>query len=168
MTMDILDRILRAKRSEIEIEKAKLPLRRAVELASSAPPPHDFVKAVRHPGRVNIIAEVKRASPSRGDIQQGADPVAVAEAYAAAGAAAISVLTDAQFFLGAPEHLSEARKRVPVPLLRKDFIVDEYQLFRSRALGADSLLLIARVLPEKDAVVLKQRFRAALGCEPCG
>ncbi len=152
--MDVLERILHAKRQELEAQKVQLPMRRAVEMASAAAPPHDFVAAIRQPDRINIIAEVKRASPSGGEIRKSADPAAVARQYAEAGAAAISVLTDARFFLGAPEHLQAARRLVSVPLLRKDFIFDEYQLFRSRALGADSLLLIARILSIKDLKTL--------------
>jgi indole-3-glycerol phosphate synthase len=147
--MDVLERILNVKRAELKTEKEQLPMRRAIEMASAAPPPRDFPAAIRRAGAVNIIAEVKRASPSRGLIRESADPGAVAASYAAAGAAAISVLTDAKFFLGAPEHLEAVREAVAVPLLRKDFIFDEYQLYRSRALGADALLLIARVLDSK-------------------
>ena len=144
--MDILDRILAAKRAEVEAEKRIVPMRRAIEMASSARPPHAFLPALKRSGRINIIAEVKRASPAKGAIRPAADPVAVARAYAAAGAAAISVLTDERFFLGSPAHLEEARRAVDVPLLRKDFLFEEYQIYRSRALGADAVLLIARVL----------------------
>jgi len=147
--MDVLERILNVKRAELEIEKGQLPMRRAIEMASAAPPPRDFPAAIRRPGPVNIIAEVKRASPSRGMIRENAEPDAVARSYEAAGAVAISVLTDAKFFLGSPEHLKLVRDAVALPLLRKDFIFDEYQIYRSRALGADSLLLIARVLEKK-------------------
>lgn len=147
--MDVLERILKVKRAELEIEKLQLPMRRAIEMASAAPPPRDFPAAVRRPGQVNIIAEVKRASPSRGKIRENAEPDAVARSYEIAGAAAISVLTDAKFFLGSPDHLKLVRDAVAVPLLRKDFIFDEYQIYRSRALGADSLLLIARVLERR-------------------
>ncbi|HZN02735.1 MAG TPA: indole-3-glycerol phosphate synthase TrpC, partial [Candidatus Polarisedimenticolia bacterium] len=144
--MDILDRILAAKRVELEAEKRSIPPRRAIEMASSAAPPHAFLPALKRSGRVNVIAEVKRASPAKGAIRPGAAPSEVAKAYAEAGAAAISVLTDARFFLGAPEHLQEVRRQVDVPLLRKDFLFEEYQIYRSRALGADAVLLIARVL----------------------
>ena len=144
--MNILDRILAAKRIEVEAEKRSVPPRRAIEMASSAAPPHAILPALRRPGRVNVIAEVKRGSPSKGAIRAGAAPREVARSYAAAGAAAISVLTDARFFLGAPEHLQEVRAEVDVPLLRKDFLFEEYQIYRSRALGADAVLLIARVL----------------------
>lgn len=152
--MDVLERILNVKRAELEIEKRQLPMRRAIEMASAASPPRDFAAALQRPGSVNIIAEIKRASPSRGNIRKNADPQAVARSYEVAGAAAISVLTDAKFFLGAPEHLKAVRDTVRVPLLRKDFIFDEYQIYRSRALGADSLLLIARVLQRKDLQTL--------------
>ncbi|HEV8201713.1 MAG TPA: indole-3-glycerol phosphate synthase TrpC [Candidatus Polarisedimenticolia bacterium] len=144
--MDILDRILAAKRIELEAEKRAVPMRRAIEMASAAHAPHPFLPALRRSGTVNVIAEVKRASPAKGSIAASADPVAIARAYADAGAAAISVLTDARFFLGAPGHLEEIRRAVGVPLLRKDFLFEEYQIYRSRALGADAVLLIARVL----------------------
>lgn len=152
--MDILERIVQAKRAEVERAKTLVPMRRVIELASGAPPPLEFAGALRATGRVNVIAEVKRASPSRGPIRPGADPGDVARAYARAGAAAISVLTDTRFFLGAPEHLSAARQSVAVPILRKDFVFDEYQVYQSRALGADSVLLIARILPVKELATL--------------
>ncbi len=148
--MDILERIVAAKRADVEREKAALPMRRAIELASGAAPPHDFVAALRRTDRPNVIAEVKRASPSSGGIREDADPGKTARAFADAGAVAISVLTDARFFLGAPEHLMAARQASPLPVLRKDFLFDEYQIYRSRALGADALLLIARILSDRE------------------
>jgi indole-3-glycerol phosphate synthase len=144
--MDVLDRIIAGKRTDLETEKRQLPMRRAIELASAAPPPHPFGAALRTPGRLNVIAEVKRASPSRGEIRRTADPATVARAYARAGAAAVSVLTDERFFLGSPRHLEQVRAAVSLPLLRKDFLFDEYQIYRSRAHGADAVLLIARIL----------------------
>lgn len=146
---DILKRIIDAKRIELEGEKVQLPPRRAIELASSAPAPHSFLEALQRPGGLRVIAEIKRASPSRGTIQGNADPASVAKAYAAAGAAAVSVLTDQRFFLGSPAHLEAVRDAVTLPVLRKDFLFEEYQLYRSRALGADALLLIARILEPK-------------------
>ena len=151
--MDILDRILAAKRVELEAEKRSVPMRRAIEMASAAAPPHPFLPPLRREG-INVIAEVKRASPAKGPIRAVASPGEVARAYAAAGAAAISVLTDARFFLGAPEHLQEVRREVAVPLLRKDFVFEEYQIYRSRALGADAVLLIARVLQRRALTTL--------------
>jgi indole-3-glycerol phosphate synthase len=149
--MDILQRIVQAKRAEVARDKEQLPLRRAIELASSAPCPRDFPAALRARGAgVSVIAEIKRASPSRGGIREGADVAQLAKALAEAGAAAISVLTETRFFLGAPEHLTAAKEAVPVPVLRKDFVLDEYQIYQSRLLGADSVLLICRILSAKE------------------
>lgn len=147
--MDILDRILEAKRADVEAEIRQIPMRRAIEMASAAPPPRPFVAALRRGDGIRVIAEVKRASPSKGEIRPSAEPAQVARAYAEAGAAAVSVLTDARFFLGAPSHLQAVRAAVAVPVMRKDFIFDEYQVYRTRALGADALLLIARILEAK-------------------
>lgn len=152
--MDLLERIVQAKKAEIERDKDALPLRRAIELATGGPPPRDFPAALRHPGRVNVIAEIKRASPSRGGIKEGADVVAIARAYSGAGAAAISVVTETRFFLGAPDHLTAVKETVPQPVLRKDFVIDEYQVYQSRALGADAVLLIARLLPARALATL--------------
>jgi len=154
MSPDILERIVEAKRAELENDMERVPARRMIELSSSALPPHDFAGALQPPVGVKVIAEIKRASPSRGAIRPAAEPGSLARQYASAGAAAISVLTDARFFLGAPEHLTEARRSTSLPLLRKDFIFDEYQIYQSRALGADSLLLIARILAPKDLATL--------------
>src|SRR5262245_3806346 len=99
--MDILTKIFEAKKADLVVEQEQVPLRRAIELSSTAPPPHPILPALKRADRVNIIAEVKRASPSRGDIRPGSDPVEVARLYAAAEAAAISVLTESRFFLGA-------------------------------------------------------------------
>ena len=147
--MTILNRILEAKRAELETEKVHFPLRRLIEMASSAPPPHPFSAALKRKTPLNVIAEIKRASPSKGEIRANAQPGDLARAYAAADAAALSVLTDARFFLGSPANLEEARSAVGLPILRKDFLFDEFQIYRSRALGADAVLLIARILEPK-------------------
>ncbi len=148
--MDILQRIVQAKRAELARDIEALPMRRVVEMAGSAPVPRDFLAALRRPGRLNVIAEIKRASPSRGGIRAEADVGAMARAYGEGGAVALSVLTERQFFLGDPAHLAEAKNAAPLPALRKDFIVDEYQVYQSRALGADAFLLIARLLEAKN------------------
>ena len=109
---------------------------------------------------VNIIAECKRRSPSRGVLARDYDPVAIATQYERGGAAAISVLTEPAFFDGAPEHLTAVRAAVAIPLLRKDFIVDEYQLFEARAMGADAVLLIVAALDQPELVRLQNRARA--------
>ena len=152
--MDILDRIVRAKRAQVERDKERLSARRVIELATSAPPPRDFAAALRREGRVNVIAEIKKASPSRGDIQARADVGVVAEGYARAGAIALSVLTESRFFLGSGEDLGMAKRAVEIPVLRKDFVLEEYQVYESRVMGADSLLLIARILSPKELAML--------------
>jgi indole-3-glycerol phosphate synthase len=153
----ILERIFTAKRAELEAERAVMPLAAIREAARRAPAPRDFLAAlnVRRPA---IIAEIKRASPSKGDILPGLDPAAVARDYAAAGAAAISVLTD-RHFKGSLEDLRNVRAAVDLPLLRKDFIFDSYQLHQARAAGADCILLIAAILKEADLRALYAEAR---------
>lgn len=139
--MSILERIVAAKRAEIAAAKPPLDL-------DSAPPVRDFVAALRAK-RPAVIAEIKRASPSKGVLRQDFDPPAIARSYEAAGAACMSVLTDREFFQGAPEHLSAARRACGLPALRKDFIIDPYQVCEARALGADCVLLIVACLEDK-------------------
>ena len=148
----ILDRIFAAKRAEVEAERAAVPLEAMREAARRTPQPRNFLTALRA-RRPAIIAEIKRASPSKGDILSGLDPAAVARDYAASGAAAISVLTD-RHFKGSLEDLRTVRAAVDLPLLRKDFIFDPYQLHQARAAGADCILLIAAMLKEADLCAL--------------
>ena len=148
----ILERIFAAKRAELEAERAAVPFEAIREIAHSAPAPRDFLAALRA-RRPAIIAEIKRASPSKGDILPGLDPAAVARDYATGGAAAISVLTD-RHFKGSLEDLRTVRAAVNLPLLRKDFIFDPYQLHQARAAGADCILLIAAMLREVDLAAL--------------
>ena len=152
--MDVLERIVQAKKARVARDKVERPLRRVIEMATAALPPRDFGAAIRRGDRINIIAEIKKASPSKGEINAAADVAAIAGAYARAGAAALSVLTESRFFLGAPEHLGDAKRAVAVPVLRKDFVLEEYQVYESRVLGADSILLIARILTSKDLATL--------------
>jgi indole-3-glycerol phosphate synthase len=143
--VSILDRILQTKRAEIAAAKRARP---DVESAArAAPSPRDFVGALRA-RRPAVIAEIKRASPSRGLLRADFDPAAIAKSYENAGAACISVLTDREFFQGASEHLSAARAACALPMLRKDFLVDPYQAFEARALGADCVLLIVACLED--------------------
>ena len=145
--MNILDRIVRTKRDEI---RTLLPLRAELERAArSAPPPLDFRSALtRRSGDVAIIAEVKRRSPGAGPIREDLNPVDLAGEYARAGASAISVLTDRQYFGGSLDDLRRVRAHARRPLLRKDFVVDPVQLVESRAAGADAVLLIVRILKD--------------------
>ena len=152
--MDILDRIVQAKRAQVARDKESVAPRRLIEQATSALPPRDFVTALRREGRFNVIAEIKKASPSRGDIQPQADAATVGSAYERAGAVALSVLTDTSFFLGSGADLAEAKRAVMLPVLRKDFLIEEYQVYESRVIGADSLLLIARILTDKELSTL--------------
>jgi len=148
---DILARILAAKAEEVAAARAALPLEGVRDRALAAPPPRDFVGALRAKlaGRAAaVIAEVKRASPSRGVLRADLDPAAIAQSYARHGAACVSVLTDTAFFQGAPEHLTAARAACGLPVLCKDFTLDPYQIHAARALGADCILLIAAALDD--------------------
>jgi indole-3-glycerol phosphate synthase len=143
----ILDRIVAAKRREIETARAQTPEQELERQLGEAPPARDFRAALERPGGVQIIAEVKKASPSAGVLRADFDPIAIARTYAAHGAAALSVLTDAPFFQGSLAYLSAIRAAVQPPVLRKDFILERYQLLEARAAGADAVLLIAEILP---------------------
>ncbi|WP_027010153.1 indole-3-glycerol phosphate synthase TrpC [Conchiformibius kuhniae] len=146
---DILQKILAEKAREVAAAKAVLPLDALRRQAEAAAPPRDFIAAVRAKharGDAALIAEIKKASPSKGLIRANFAPAEHAREYEAAGAACLSVLTDAPFFQGAPEYLQQARAACALPVLRKDFIIDEYQLFQARAWGADAVLLIAAAL----------------------
>ncbi|HEU5320688.1 MAG TPA: indole-3-glycerol phosphate synthase TrpC [Methylomirabilota bacterium] len=146
--MAILDDIVRDKRAEVAARKTTVPRRALEARCAGQPPARDFEAAVRPgTGGVRLVAEVKKASPSRGVLAGDLDPVALARAYAAHGAHAVSVLTDEKYFHGRLDTLAAVRDAVSVPLLRKDFTLDEYQLWESRAAGADAVLLIVAILP---------------------
>src|SRR5258707_2777795 len=142
----ILDEIFAAKRAEVRAQRVAVPPVAIAAAAKRAAPPRDFIGSLRA-HQPAIIAEVKRASPSKGDIFPGLDPAAVARDYVAAGAAAISVLTD-RHFKGSLDDLRAVRAAVDIPLLRKDFIFDPYQVYEARAAGADCILLIVAMLKE--------------------
>lgn len=142
----ILTRIVASKREEVAAAKAEIPFEAIRARAADAPPALDFRKAIVEPGRVSLIAEVKKASPSKGVIREDFDPVAIARAYVEGGAAAISVLTDGPFFQGSLDIFRDVRQAVDLPMLRKEFMIDPYQFYEARAAGADAILLITSIL----------------------
>ncbi|MBI2860949.1 MAG: indole-3-glycerol phosphate synthase TrpC [Chloroflexi bacterium] len=144
MPADILNRIVAAKKKELKQSKAEAPISTIMRDAYRSQP-LDFARALK--GReMRLIAEVKQASPSKGVLRPDFDPVALAQSYADGGASAISVLTEVNYFRGSLEHLAAIREAVNLPLLRKDFIFDSYQIYESAAWGADAVLLIAAIL----------------------
>jgi indole-3-glycerol phosphate synthase len=147
---NILERIVAAKRQEIAACKANVPERELERRLASAPPIRDFRAALERGPGVGVIAEVKKASPSAGVLRGDFDPVAIARIYERHGASAISVLTDAPFFQGRLDYLTEIRQTVSAPLLRKDFLLDPYQLLEARFAGADAVLLIAEILDDDE------------------
>ena len=144
--MSVLERIVEQKRRELEARRARRPLAAVHTAAGCAPAARDFRRALAAPG-LGVVAEIKRRSPAKGDLRTDLDPAALARRYEASGASALSVLTDEPYFLGCDDDLVAARVSVGLPVLRKDFLVDPYQLYESRALGADAVLLIVRSLP---------------------
>ena len=146
---DILEKILAVKREEVAYGREIMPLDRIARAAETAPPLRDFAGAMqqrvaaRQPA---VIAEIKKASPSRGVIREDFRPAEIAASYARGGATCLSVLTDEHFFQGAPEYLQAARAACELPVLRKDFIIDAWQVYEARAMGADAILLIAAAL----------------------
>lgn len=158
--MTILERILEVKRGEIAAAKERSPLSAMEREARAASKPRDFVGALRAK-KPAVIAEIKKASPSRGVLRENFDPAAIAASYERAGAACLSVLTDRQFFQGDANHLTAARAACALPVLRKDFVVEPYQVFESRAFGADCILLIAACL-KKDQMLELERIAKQL------
>lgn len=144
----VLDAILARTRERVSGERARRPLGPSSPEVRDAPPVRRFASALARPGAVNVIAEHKRRSPSRGAIREDLAPAEVARGYEAAGAAALSVLTDGPFFGGEMAHLVEARAAVALPVLRKDFVLDPWQIWEARAAGSDAVLLIVAALEE--------------------
>jgi indole-3-glycerol phosphate synthase len=153
----ILEQIVQTKRIEVAERAAKTTIEQLTDTISTLGRPRNFFNAVtRKPGKaMNVIAEVKKASPSAGVIKADFDPVAIARGYAEAGADALSVLTDEKYFQGKLEYIHAVRDAVKLPVLRKDFIIDAYQVYESRAAGADAILLIAECLETSEMIDLQ-------------
>lgn len=145
----ILDEIVAHKHGEIALAKERAPMRVLEERIGSAPAARDFRLALRKEG-ISLIAEIKRSSPSRGDMLPNVDAVELASLYEQSGARALSVLTDNKYFKGSVDDLTSAHQHVKIPCLRKEFIVDEYQIFEARAYHADAILLIVRILTDDE------------------
>src|SRR5258708_6562837 len=159
---DILGRILGTKRREVEEARAAVTRSEIERRAREAPPPRGFERALREKiagNRPAVIAEIKRASPSKGVMRADLDPAGIAASYEAHGAACLSVLTDREFFGGSPEDLKAARAACRLPVLRKDFIIDAYQVHESRSWGADCILLIMDAIPDSDLAALESEAR---------
>tara|TARA_R110002111_G_scaffold259308_1_gene329232 strand:+ start:38229 stop:39017 length:789 start_codon:yes stop_codon:yes gene_type:complete len=147
---NILEEIIAFKQTEVSEAKGKRSFEELAEQLAAAPPVRDFVDSLRTHAPVGMIAEVKKASPSAGVIREDFHPVEIAQIYAASGAACLSVLTDEHFFQGHLSYLKEVRQAVSIPVLRKDFIIDRYQILEARVTGADCILLIAECLDESQ------------------
>ena len=164
---DVLERILAAKRREVEAARERIAPAEMERRAASAPATRGFARALRAKiaaGQPGVIAEIKRASPSKGLIRADFDPARIARSYEANGAACLSVLTDREFFGGSPEDLAAARAACALPVLRKDFMIDPYQVHEARSWGADCILLIVDAAPDAKLHDL-ERLAADLGMD---
>ncbi len=160
---DVLHRILQRKTEEIALRSARMPLRELQARLAGVPPSRGFAAAIEAKitaGQPAVIAEVKKASPSKGVIRPDFDPIAIARSYQAGGAACLSVLTDIDFFQGADTYLQQARAACTLPVLRKDFMIDPYQIAESRMLGADCILLIVAALDDGPLAALSAQSLA--------
>jgi len=147
---NLLSTIIERTKYRIQIRKNKLPLETIQEKIPTLPPSRDFAAVLNDKQNINLICEVKKASPSKGLILKDYDPVKITKIYEEAGAKAISVLTESDFFLGSLKDLREVKNAVKLPVLRKDFIIDPYQIYESRYFGADCILLIVRLLEKNE------------------
>jgi indole-3-glycerol phosphate synthase len=162
-TPTILKKILARKHEEIAERSAQITIPQLIEQAKSASAPRGFAAAIAAKiaaGHSGVIAEIKKASPSKGVIREDFDPAAIAESYEKGGACCLSVLTDVDFFQGADDYLKMARSASTLPVIRKDFIIDEYQIYEARAMGADCILLIVSALSEEQLNQLHEVARS--------
>ena len=156
-TPDILKKIVSRKQEEIADSINRVPIKRMIELAANADSPRGFYNALNSKVlkcQSGIIAEIKKASPSKGVLRENFDPVEIAQSYESGGATCLSILTDRDFFQGDPQYLIKARTAVSIPVIRKDFIIHPYQVYESRAIGADCILLIASCLEDDELINL--------------
>ena len=158
MLPTILERIVAYKREFVAQAKARTSPDAMRQHAEAALAPRDFARALRRVDRMAIIAEIKKASPSKGVIRPDFDPIAIARAYAAHGADAVSCLTDEKFFQGSLEIFQSVRAAIALPMLRKEFIIDEYQIDEARATGADAVLLITGILDDEELRRFRERI----------
>jgi len=152
-TPDILKKIVQRKGEIVDERRTRVPLEQVMEAVQSAPPPRGFADALQERqalGQAAVIAEIKKASPSKGVIREDFVPEDIAKSYARGNATCLSVLTDVDFFQGSDEYLQQARAACELPVLRKDFMIDTYQIYESRALGADCILLIVACLSDAE------------------
>jgi indole-3-glycerol phosphate synthase len=160
MGQNFLDQIVQTKRQEVAERKVTAPVEQLKETITTLGRPRNFFQAIHRDPKlgqksVNLIAEIKKASPSAGLIKADFDPIAIAKAYSEAGADALSILTDEKYFQGKLEYIHQVRDAVKLPVLRKDFIIDPYQVYESRAAGADAILLIAECLETSEMIDLQ-------------
>jgi len=168
--VNFLSRIVELKRNETEAARQTRPLAELREAVHDAPPARSLTKKLKDDNGFHLVCEIKRASPSRGIINGGVDPVRQVVSYQESGASAVSVLTEKNFFRGALSDLTGVRSRVNIPVLRKDFIIDAYQIYESRAAGADLILLIAKILERRqveDFIALAAELRLEVLLEVC-
>lgn len=159
MAENILQKIAKQKIKEVAVLKQQKPVEELKKVIEQTSVPRHFIKALQAKianQQPAVIAEIKKASPSQGVIREDFDPVEIAKSYAKAGAACLSILTDQQFFQGSNVYLQQARASVDLPVLRKDFIVDEYQIYEARAIGADCILLIATILDDTQLMAFTE------------
>ncbi|MBS0359153.1 MAG: indole-3-glycerol phosphate synthase TrpC [Proteobacteria bacterium] len=153
MTSNILSKILEQKKQEIKINQQKISQKELEKYCESLSPCRNFINAIQNKLNKNqnaVIAEIKKASPSKGILQENFDPISIAKSYQQAGAACLSILTDEKFFQGSNEYLQQVKAVCDLPILRKDFMIDPYQIYESRAIGADCILLIVAALSQPD------------------
>ncbi|MBI1979937.1 MAG: indole-3-glycerol phosphate synthase TrpC [Elusimicrobia bacterium] len=156
---NILDLIVHTKKKRVEKEKKQTPLKKLYAQCENMKPPKSFLQAISVPNTLSIVAEMKKASPSAGLLVEDYKPEEIGRVYKEAGARALSILTEQDYFLGDPDHLSQVKKKCRLPLLRKDFIFDPYQIVQSKVLGASAILLIISILSKKDYLQLLQFSR---------